>query len=196
MSFLDLARKRRSVRIFEDREVEKGLIFKILEAGNLAPSAHNKQSWKFYVISGVKKNQLADLISDLSNNFPRKSRTLLRMAGKSIYSAPIVIAVFSTGELVNEAEDFGADMKKEVEKFFFNMEIQSASAAVQNMLLQATELGLGAVWLGIVALVSEKIEKFLNTNNKLLAMIPIGYPIKINQPPQKKSLEDVVIEIS
>lgn len=195
MTFLELARKRRSVRIFENRDLEKELITKILEAGNLAPSAHNKQSWKFYVISGEKKNQLADLISELSNNFPRKSRTLLRMAGKSIYSAPVVISVFSTGELVREAEDFGENIKREIENFFLNMEIQSASAAVQNMLLQATELGLGAVWLGIVTLVSDKIENFLNTDNKLLAMIPIGYPLKINQSPQKKSLKDVVIEI-
>ncbi len=118
MSFLELARKRRSVRIFENREIEKELILKVLEAGNLAPSAHNKQSWKFYIISKNKKNQLADLINDLSNNFPRKSRTLLRMAGKSIYSAPVVIGVFSTGELVMEAEDFGETMKRDIEKFF------------------------------------------------------------------------------
>ncbi|MCX7770702.1 MAG: nitroreductase family protein [Proteobacteria bacterium] len=196
MNFLELAGKRRSVRFFEDREVDKELILNVLEAGNLAPSAHNKQSWKFYVISGEKKNKLAELIGELSDNFPRKSRTLLRMAGKSIYSAPVVIAVFSTGELVREAEDFGEDMKREIERFFMDMEIQSASAAVQNMLLQATELGLGAVWLGIVNLVAEKIQNFLQTNHKLLAMIPIGYPVRINQSPKKKSLKDVLIEIS
>ncbi len=64
------------------------------------------------------------------------------------------------------------------------------------MLLQATELGLGAVWLGIVSLISEKIEKFLNTGHKLLALIPIGYPLMLNSTPQKKSLKDVVIELS
>lgn len=196
MNFLELARHRRSIRVFESRDVERELIFKILEAGNLAPSAHNKQSWKFFVISGNKKNQLAELINDLSYGFPRKSRTLLRMAAKSITSAPVVIGVFSTGELVEEAEDFGITMKRDIERFFLNMEIQSASAAAQNMLLQATELGLGAVWLGIVSLISDRIEKFLNTGFKLLALIPIGYPLKINQSPQKKSLKDVVIELS
>jgi len=196
MNFLELARHRRSIRVFESRDVERELIFKILEAGNLAPSAHNKQSWKFFVISGNKKNQLAELINDLSYGFPRKSRTLLRMAAKSITSAPVVIGVFSTGELVEEAEDFGITMKRDIERFFLNMEIQSASAAAQNMLLQATELGLGAVWLGIVSLISNRIEKFLNTGFKLLALIPIGYPLKINQSPQKKSLKDVVIELS
>lgn len=189
MNFLELARHRRSIRVFESRDVERELIFKILEAGNLAPSAHNKQSWKFFVISGNKKNQLAELINDLSYGFPRKSRTLLRMAAKSITSAPVVIGVFSTGELVEEAEDFGITMKRDIERFFLNMEIQSASAAAQNMLLQATELGLGAVWLGIVSLISDRIEKFLNTGFKLLALIPIGYPLKINQSPQKKIFE-------
>lgn len=196
MTFLELAKKRRSIRLFQqDRDVPDEYIKKILEAGNLAPSAHNKQSWKFVVIKGKKKNELSRLITELSELFPKKSRLLLRMASKSIFTAPCVIAVFSTGELVSEAGDYGEDLKKEIESFFHQMEIQSASAAVQNMLLQATELGLGSVWLGIVVLVAKQIECFLNIEGNLLAMFPIGYPSKDYTPPKKKPLTEVVIEI-
>lgn len=193
--FLELAKKRRSIRVFEDKEVPTSYIQKILEAGNLAPSAHNKQSWKFIVIKGEKKRQLASIISELSDLFPKKSRLLLRMASKSITSSPVVIAVLSTDELVEEALDFGDDYKREIEKFFREMEIQSASAAVQNMLLQATELGLGSVWLGIVVLLAPQIECFLGIEGKLLAMIPIGFPSKTYTPPKKKPLAEVVIEV-
>ncbi len=196
MDFLELARKRRSIRVFEDRDVPEELIRKVLEAGNLAPSAHNKQSWKFVVVKGNKKKQLASLITELSELYPKKSRLLLRMASKSINSAPVLIAVLSTGELVEEAYDFGEDYKKEIERFFYEMEIQSASAAVQNMLLQATELGLGSLWLGIVVLVASQIECFLGIEGKLLAMIPIGYPSKNYIPPRKKPLAEVIEEIS
>jgi nitroreductase len=196
MNFIELARKRRSVRIFSDKDVSKEDLLKILEAGHLAPSAHNKQSWKFIAVKGNKKYELSELINKASERFPRKSRTLLRMAAKSIYTAPVVISVFSTGELVSEAEDFGHEMKNEIESFFKDMEIQSASAAVQNMLLQATELGLGSVWLGIVVLIADEIGKFFNTKDKLLAMVPIGYPVKVGEPPRKKSLHDVYVEIS
>jgi nitroreductase len=196
MNFIELARKRRSVRIFSDKDVSKEDLLKILEAGHLAPSAHNKQSWKFIAVKGNKKYELSELINKASERFPRKSRTLLRMAAKSIYTAPVVISVFSTGELVSEAEDFGHEMKNEIESFFKDMEIQSASAAVQNMLLQATELGLGSVWLGIVVLIADEIGKFFNTKDKLLAMVPIGYPVKVGEPPRKKSLYDVYVEIS
>jgi len=190
-----LAKKRRSIRVFEDKDVPDDYIKKILEAGNLAPSAHNKQSWKFVVIKGNTKKRLSVLISELSELFPKKSRLLLRMASKSINSSPVVIAVLSTGELVEEAGDFGDDYKRDIEKFFREMEVQSASAAVQNMLLQATELGLGSVWLGIVVLVAPQIECFLGIEGKLLAMIPIGYPSKSYVPPKKKSLADVVLEM-
>lgn len=193
--FLELAKRRRSIRVFEDKYVPASYIKKILEAGNLAPSAHNKQSWKFIVIKGDKKRQLASIISELSDLFPKKSRLLLRMASKSINSSPVVITVLSTDELVEEALDFGDDYKREIEKFFREMEIQSASAAVQNMLLQATELGLGSVWLGIVVLVARQIECFLGIEGKLLAMIPIGFPSKTYTPPKKKPLAEVVIEV-
>ncbi len=197
MEFLELAKKRRSIRLFQqDKDVPEEYIKKILEAGNLAPSAHNKQSWKFVVIKGNKKNELSKLITDLSEIFPKKSRLLLRMGAKSIFTAPCVIAVFSTGELVSEAPEFGEGLKKEIECFFQEMEIQSASAAVQNMLLQATELGLGTVWLGIVVLIARQIECFLNIDGKLLAMFPVGYPSKDYTPPKKKPLSEVVIELS
>lgn len=196
MTFLELARKRRSIRVFEDRDIPSEYIKKILEAGNLAPSAHNKQSWKFVVIMGEKKKQLSLVINELSELFPKKSRLLLRMASKSISSSPVVIAVLSTGELVVEASDFGNEYKKDIERFFIEMEVQSASAAVQNMLLQAAELGLGSVWLGIVVLVAPQIESFLDIEGRLLAMIPIGYPSKSYVPPRKKSLAEVVIEMT
>lgn len=197
MEFLELAKKRRSIRVFQqDIEVSDDYIKKILEAGNLAPSAHNKQSWKFVVIKGEKKNELSRLITELSELFPKKSRLLLRMAGKSVFTAPCVIAVFSTGELVSEASEFGEGLKREIEVFFQEMEIQSASAAVQNMLLQATELGLGTVWLGIVVLIAKQIECFLGIEGKLLAMFPLGYPSKDYKPPKKKPLSEVVIELS
>jgi len=196
MTFLELAKKRRSIRLFQQgKDVPDEYIKKILEAGNLAPSAHNKQSWKFVVIKGKKKDELSKLITELSELFPKKSRLLLRMGAKSIFTAPCVIAVFSTGELVSEAGDYGEELKKEIEDFFLEMEIQSASAAVQNMLLQATELGLGSVWLGVVVLVARQIESFLGVEGKLLAMFPIGYPSKDYTPPKKKPLSEVVIEI-
>jgi nitroreductase len=196
MSFLQLAKRRRSIRVFRDEEVSAEYINRILEAGNLAPSAHNKQSWKFVVIKGNKKNCLADLINELSSLFPKKSRLLLRMAAKSVYTSSHVIAVFSTGELVSEVSEYGSDLKKEIEKFFIEMEIQSASAAVQNMLLEATELGLGTVWLGIVVLIAKQIECFLGIDGKLLAMFPVGYQSREYTPPKKKPLSEVVIELS
>lgn len=195
MSFLDLSRRRRSVRAFQDRSISDDDLRSILEAGNMAPSAHNKQAWKFVVIRGARKRQLADVITTLSALFPKKSRMLLRMAAKSISSCDVVVTVFSTGELLEEAKDFGDHMKKSVEHFFAEMEIQSASAAVQNMLLQATDLGIGSVWLGVVVMIARQIEAFTGVEGRLLAMVPLGYPLREGGGPRKKHITDVTVVI-
>jgi hypothetical protein len=52
-----------------------------------------------------KKQELADLVSSRANEFPRPSSALLRMAARSIQSAPVVIAVANNGELISHGTD-------------------------------------------------------------------------------------------
>ena len=80
--------QRHSVRRFQDKPVPQQDIQTILNAANEAPSAHNQQSWKFIIIEGEKKQGLADRVSEASKSFERPANSLLRMAGRSIQSAP------------------------------------------------------------------------------------------------------------
>ena len=50
-SIIKAIRERRSVRNFEEKDVDKELLEKIIQAGKYAPSAQNKQPWKFIVIT-------------------------------------------------------------------------------------------------------------------------------------------------
>ena len=54
--------QRRSIRQFQDTLIDDAVIQKILDSANQAPSAHNQQSWKFIVVRGQKKQQLAQLV--------------------------------------------------------------------------------------------------------------------------------------
>ena len=75
------------------------------------------------------------------------------------------------------------------------MEIQSSAAAVENLLLAATSLGLGSVWLGILYLIKDEVLTFLGeTKGEFMAVIPIGYPKKDQGGPLKKPLEYVLKE--
>ena len=148
--------QRHSVRVFTDRPVSDDDLALLLDAANKAPSAHNQQSWRFVVLGEAKKHALADLVNGRSTDFPRPSSTLLRMASRTIQSAPAVVAVANTGDLIRHGEELFHVDKELARDFFRTMEIQSSAAAVENLLLAATSLGLGSVWLGILYLLSRK----------------------------------------
>jgi nitroreductase len=187
---------RRSTRNFSSREIHEDDLIRILESANQAPSAHNKQSWRFIVIRGARKRALASLVNESASQFKKPSSTLLRMASRSISSDPVVIAVVNTGELVNHGtQSFeGADNLADL---FRTMEIQSSAAAVQNMILAAASLGLGSVWLGILCLIKDEVLRLLEVREgEFMAVVPIGYAQGKSSAPRKKSLNAIVSFLS
>ena len=193
---LETIYQRRSIRQFLDQPVDDHLIKQILDAANQAPSAHNQQSWQFIVIKGEKKQQLGQLVSKRASDFPKASAAILRMAGRTLASAPVVIGVKNTGSLIAHGSSLFQIDKERSFDFFRTMEIQSSAAAVENLLLAATSLGLGSVWLGILYLIKDDVLEFLGEEQgEFMAVIPIGYPRKDASGPKKVPLEYVLKEM-
>lgn len=185
-------RGRRSVRHFTERPVAQEDLRVILDAANQAPSAHNQQAWRFIVLRGRKKHELAELVNHRAGGFPRPASILLRMASRSIVSAPVVIAVANTGELIRHGSALFHVDKESAGDFFRTMEIQSSAAAVQNLLLAATSLRLASVWLGILYLMKDEVLRFLGEpEGEFMAVIPVGYPAKTTEGPKKRPLETI-----
>jgi len=187
---------RHSIRQFEPRDLSEDMVMAMLDAANQAPSAHNRQSWKFVILEGDARSNLAELVSSASKTFQKPDSSLLRMAARSIASAPVTIAVVNTGDLISHGTDlFHVDREMGFD-FFRTMEIQSSAAAVENLLLAATSMGLGAVWLGILYLIKDEILSFLQEpKGEFMAVIPVGHPVRPTQGPSKKSLENVIKKI-
>ncbi len=183
-------RKRRSIRMFTKNDLSDEQIAALLQAANEAPSAHNQQSWRFIVLRKQKKQELADLVAAQSEGFPRPASALLRMAARSIASAPVVIAVANTGDLIDHGTDLFKVNKEMAHDFFRTMEIQSSAAAVQNMLLAATSIGLATVWLGILFLIKDDVLKFIEEpGGEFMAVIPVGYASREGGGPKKEPFE-------
>jgi nitroreductase len=183
-------RKRRSIRMFTKNDLSDEQIAALLQAANEAPSAHNQQSWRFIVLRKQKKQELADLVAAQSEGFPRPASALLRMAARSIASAPVVIAVANTGDLIDHGTDLFKVNKEMAHDFFRTMEIQSSAAAVQNMLLAATSIGLATVWLGILFLIKDDVLKFIEEPaGEFMAVIPVGYASREGGGPKKEPFE-------
>ncbi|MDD5347715.1 MAG: nitroreductase family protein [Candidatus Omnitrophica bacterium] len=184
---------RRSIRNFLDKPVRDADLRIILHAANQAPSAHNQQSWRFAVLRGGKKDGLVELIAARAADFPRPSNALLRMASRSIASAPVVICVANTGELIRRGSELFKVDRAQAHDFFRIMEIQSSAAAVQNLLLAAASLGLAAVWLGILVLIKKEVLEFMGEpEGEFMAVIPVGYAARPGSSPAKRPLDVVV----
>jgi nitroreductase len=187
---LQTIEKRHSIRSFTEQDVSDDLISILLRSANKAPSAHNQQPWRFIVIRGKKKQELAQLVTSGAAHFPKPASALLRMSARSIISAPVVIAVANTGELTDHGTQLFKIEKEMAKDFFRTMEIQSSAAAVENLLLAATSLGLATVWLGILFLMKDNVLQFLDEpKGEFMAVVPVGYAARPSTGPQKKPLE-------
>jgi nitroreductase len=165
----------------------------VLKAANRAPSAHNQQSWRFIVIQGDKKKQLVEFINSKATLFPKSASVLLRMAARSIANAPVVVAIANTGELIEHGTKLFGIKPGQAVDFFRTMEIQSSAAAVENLLLAATSLGLATVWLGILYLLKDEVLALLGEpKGEFMAVIPLGYPARETRGPEKRPLEAIV----
>ncbi|ACV63138.1 nitroreductase [Desulfofarcimen acetoxidans DSM 771] len=97
-----------------------------------------------------------------------------------IRSAPVNICVFlDTDKLYNRDKD-----------------LQGIGACLQNMLLAAHSLGLGAVWLGEILNQKEKVREMLGlaTNLELMAVISMGFPENTGGPGNRVNLEDLIVK--
>ncbi len=163
MNVLNAILNRRSVRNFSDKEIEKECIEKLIEAAQWAPSACNKQAWKFIAITDK-----------------RIKESLVKNAGslKLVNTAPLTIAVIYHRR-INEHHDAN---------------IQSASAAIQNMLLYAHSIGLGSLWVCSYG-DEKKISAILKIHNdyRMIAFVCIGYPnVKRTITPKRKNIGNIV----
>ena len=190
---LETIAARRSIRRFDGREVPRETLEIILNAANRAPSAHNRQSWRFLVVRGEKKEELARLAASRAAGFPRPASVLLRMAARSISGAPVVVAVANTGELIAHGWSLFQGKDESTRDFFRIMEIQSSAAARPREDAASRRFSTAAFWLGILYLIKDDVRRLLGEpRGEFVAVIPVGRPAVETPSPAKRPLAAVV----
>ncbi len=145
--FMELARKRFSVRSFKSRPVEKEKIELILRAAQLAPTAVNYQPQMIYLLK--------------SDDALQKIRLLTR----STYDAPMVFLICA---------DEDRAWKSRMEPGYSTAEMD-ASIVATHMMLEAWELGVGSVWVRLFDSRQVAAAFKLPSNIKPICLLPIGY---------------------
>jgi nitroreductase/putative intracellular protease/amidase len=183
-------KERRSIRRFEEKEVEDAKIRLILQAATWAPSANNDQPWKFVVVKskGTKQRLLTAFLDRMKSYFESHGVPLDRIEGfwSGIFAAPVHIFAFCDTSVVEIEKEFGG-----IQDLWSK---QGVSAACQNILLAAHSLGLGAVWTGASLVIEDEIKKMLEVPEgaQLMTVIAVGYPDHEPLPPVRRPLPDVL----
>jgi nitroreductase len=161
-------KSRRSIRTYKNQNLPEGTVEKLLEAAIWAPSAGNVQPWEFIVAESQETKQ---------------GLCVAAYGQKSLEEASVVIVVCADE---NRAEQTYGFRGKTLYCF------QDTAAAIQNLLLTATSLGLGSCWLG--AFKEEEIKKVINAplGIRPVALIPIGIPNETPQARKRRPVKEII----
>jgi len=148
MNVMDAVKKRKSIRDYLDKPVEDNKLNAMLEVGRLAPSASNRQEWRFVVVRE-----------------PETRKRLGEAAGgqRFVGEAPVVIVAC--------AKTDGHVMRSGQLSYPINVAI-----ALDHMSLAAVELGLGTCWIGLFN--EKKVKEIIGIPEEIrvVQLMPLGYP--------------------
>jgi nitroreductase len=188
MNTLEAIAARTSIRKFRDAPVEEEKLQAILLAATRAPSGKNRQPWRFVVVRGEKRIEMARIMregietSKARGDNPGSSEWTVKV----MEQAPLSVFVFNPQGLRPwQAHSIG-------QMFDDVVDIQSIGAAIQNMLLAAQDLGLGSLWVCDVFCAYEELCAWLGAEGELIAAVVLGYPDEHPAVRARKPVADVV----
>jgi len=161
---LEAIKKRQSVRSYQEKEIPEEILQQILEAGRLAPSASNRQGWKFIV---VKDEHLKQKLVPVCRNQKFVGEASLVIVG----CATNLEHIMPCGE-----HSYPIDL----------------AIALDHMSLEAASLGLGTCWIG--AFYQDQVKEILSVpkNIRIVALMPVGYPKELGSKTGRKPLSEII----
>ena len=166
---MEIIKQRRSVGQMTQEQPTRAQIERLLEAATYAPNHHVTEPWHFFVLSGAARDQLGEILEAslrlrLHDPESHSAQEKLRKERMKPRRAPVIIVAalkdveLQAGELIEN--------------------IEATAAAVQNMLLTATEMGLATIWRTGGAAHDPQVKEWLGLSpeDPIVAFVYVGYP--------------------
>ena len=206
---LHLIHRRRTVRRYQNRPIDRPTLEALIAAACAAPSAHNRQHWRFAAITArVVKERLARAMGepfrcDMEREQLHPDEIEMRAARsfrRLVESPALIVAGFSTSDtapsrsasdasvIASEAKQSPSPIRKtaaELEsKIEETMATQSVAAAIENLLLAATVYGLGACWICWPLFCPDEVREALGLPDDFQpqALVTLGFPAEAPSP--------------
>lgn len=184
MNIHEAIQTRRSITLVNEQAVPEELIEQIIEAGTYAPNHHKSEPWRFFVLRGEGREKLGKVLKDITtaqqeDPLSENSQAKITKSERNPLRAPVIIAV-------------GVEPGNK-DNIILKEEFAAVSSAVQNMLLTAHALGLGAVWRTGAICYHPDVRDFfgLSENGEMSAFIYIGYPEFEPKPYTRTSFKEL-----
>lgn len=167
MNVYDAIRIRKSVRSFQKKEVPDDVLHRILSAARLAPSARNRQEWRFVIVRN-----------------PETRHKLAEAAKKQMFiaEAPIVIVCCAEADNLNYTMTCG--------QLAYPIDL---AIVIDHITIAAVTEGLGTCWIG--DFYEQEVKKILDIPEKVrvVQLLPLGYPTDTSVVEKKRlPLEKIV----
>jgi F420 biosynthesis protein FbiB-like protein len=193
--YLDFLKRRRSIRKYLPKEVPLELIDLILEAARWAPSAHNAQPWRFFIVS--KQEMKEKLAREMAERFQQDlekdgipKELAMDRAKASIdrfsVSPVIIVACIDMGQM----DRYPDPLRQKAEEV---MATQSLAAALQTLLLSASAVGLGGCWFCAPLFCPDVVKRVTGIPDHWVpqVLITLGYPDETPTPPPRLPLDEI-----
>ena len=187
---------RRSIRRYRHEAIPREVVDEILGCALNAPSAHNRQPWRFAVLRALEpKVRLAKAMGERlradrlhDGDSPAAVEADVARSFGRISGAPIVVLVATTQVDMDAYPDAS---RREAEKV---MAIQSTAMAVQNLLLAAHAAGLGACWMCAPLFCPDAVRAALGlpADWQPQAIVTLGLPASAGKPYSRRTLSQTV----
>lgn len=205
MDIFEAIRARKSIRKYKPDPIPEEDIRTIVDMATRAPSASNDQMWKFLAVTNRRALQeMKDAILrklDTFMEWPEAEPYMGQLRAAKGYStffteAPVTIVVL--GEPYHSAVDDVLEKRgwdrPAIDALRQKPDIQSVSAAIENLCLAATAMGYGTCWMSAPCIAGPEIKELLGIESpwEVIALVPIGFA---GGPPAhrpRKPLEEVL----
>lgn len=193
--------KRMSFRSFSEEPVLVDDLAELVRCASLAPSIGNAQPWRFIAVTRPELlEQMSRVVSDKIHSLWGQAETGPRKAVERFSTffaqAPALIAVVETPytSVADKLAEGSGISHEDLETMRGYPAIQSIGAAVQNILLRATDMEYGSCWLSGMMVAREELEKLLGITapERLVTAVAIGRPgPDYPEPKARKKVDDI-----
>ena len=187
--------KRRSIRKYKPDMLDKETIESIILAGSYAPSAKNRQPWKYIVFQGIEKEKLLEVMEkelirelDYKQTLPKSQNGLPDAFNtlRIMREAPVLIIIENSNGVSPFVDIDVDDREREI------CDTLSIGASVQNILLKATEIGYGTLWIANTCFAYNELADYIGIKGQLVGAISLGVSNENPEQRPRKSFSEIV----